>query len=1014
MQSFTRFFVERWQLTLILFLMLFALGVQSVLSIPKSEDPIVRFPFVGVTVVLPGADAEQMERLVAIPIEEALGGLQDVDEISSTSQAGLSSISIGFTYGSDPEKKYDEVVRELNVVRANLPQGVTLVRADRADPAQTNILQMALVSEGAPMRRMEAYARELRDAIARAPGVQASEIWGVPPAEVRIVADLDRLAAYGIDLSALAQALRREGADNPIGAIETSGRRLNVEATGPFDSLDEIRRTTLRVANGSVLTIGDVADVRWDNAERAHITRYNGERALFITARAKLGGTIFDVMSAVGREVDAFERRLPGEIRLERGFDQSLTVAQRLGSLSRDFVIAIGLVLITLLPLGLRASMVVMVSIPASFAIGVVALNQLGYSLNQLSIAGFVLALGLLVDDSIVVTENIARHLRSGLSPKDAAIEGVKEINVAVLGCTATLLLAFLPLLNLPESAGDFTRSLPMAVVCVITASLLVSLTIIPFLASRFLPRTAHANPAFDAVMGGIHGVYRPVLHAALGAPRRTVAIGLAACFASLALVPQLGFSLFPANDSPYFMVEVETPRGASVEETDRAVLYADRALAETEGVVWRFANTGRGNPRVYYNEIPSEQASHVGGVYARFDRWEASSGEGRLEELRKRLAAYPAARFRVKRFLNGPPIEAAIAVRISGQNLSVLEEIAADVAATIAAAEGVRNVDNPLADRLIDLDLNVDAEAAALRGIPAGAIDDVLRIVMSGERVASFRDPAGDAYPVMLRADDTPLFDIDGLTKVNVTAYDGRPVPVRELLDPSPGAGPARISRYDRERTVTVTADVAPGLLAADVTRSVAQGLSALSLPEGYALSLGGEAEAQAESFGGLGPAIVIACFGVLAVLLLEFGSFAAAGIVAFVIPFGVMGGLIALYLGGESLSYTSIIGFIALVGIEIKNSILLVEFANQQREKGVPLKEAIERAGEVRFLPVLLTSLTAIGGLIPLVLERSPLYSPLAMVIIGGLISSTLLARIVTPPMYLLLAPRDPRPAA
>ena len=1009
MKAFTRFFVDRWQFTLILFFMLFGLGIQSVMAIPKSEDPIVSFPGVGVFVVLPGADAEQMERVVAIPIETALNGLEDVDEIQSTSQAGLASIGVSFIYGSDPEKKYDEVVRELNVIRASLPEGITLLRANRQNPAQTNIVQMALVSETASYRRMEAYARELRDAVERANGVQQAEIWGVPASEVRITPDMDKLANFRLPLTALTEAVQREGADIPIGAVESSGRRFNVEATGPFDSLDEIRDIVLRSDGGSAITLGDVAQVEWTNDEQAVRTRFNGQRALFVTARAKLGATIFDVMSNVRFQVDKFAPRLPPEIKLERGFDQSETVAYRLSSLGRDFAIAIALVLLTLLPLGFRASLVVMVSIPASFAIGVIALDLMGYSLNQLSIAGFVLALGLLVDDSIVVTENISRHLRSGLSPRDAAIAGVDEINVAVLGCTATLLFAFVPLLNLPEAAGDFTRSLPMAVVCTIAASLFVALTVIPFLASRMLPRNSHSNVFLDVVMGAIHAIYRPILKVALGMPRLTVVAGLALFAASLTLVPRLGFSLFPENDSPYFMVEVELPQGVSVEETDKAVMFADSVLAKHDEFTWRFANSGRGNPQVYYNEIPSEQASNVGGIYARFDKWESKEGNALLEELRAELATYPGVRFNVKRFLNGPPIEAPIAIRIQGADIEVLSGIAADVERAMAGAEGIRNITNPLAERLLDLDLNINTEAAALRGVPAGAMDQTLRIAIGGARVASFRDPVGDAYPVIVRAPRADRMSIADLDRLYIWTGDGSAAPLSEFAEPGISSGPARISRFQRERTVTITAFTQPGYLTNVVTANVEERLAGITLPAGYSWNVGGEAEAQSRSFGGMGPAILIALFGVMAVLLLEFGSFATAGVVAFVIPFGIMGGLVALYLGGQSLSYTSIIGFIALIGIEIKNSILLVEFANQERERGTPLREAIEKAGEVRFLPVLLTSLTAIGGLTPLVLENSPLYSPLAMVIIGGLISSTLIARIVTPPMYLLLAPRD-----
>ncbi len=1011
MQAITRFFVDRWQFTAILFALLIALGLGAIASIPKSEDPIVEFPGAAIAVVLPGADAEQMERLVAIPIEDALNGIEDIREIRSSSRAGLAVVAVEFNWGVDPEDKFGEVIRELNVVRPSLPDGVVEIRPRRFNPAQTSVVEVALTSPDASFRQLEAYAKALRDSLERAPGIQQADVWGAPPAEVRVAADLDRLAAYHLPLSAIAEALQREGVDAPIGAVEAGGRRFNVQASGSFNSLEEIQNVVLRASNGSVVHVGDVAEVSWANDERAHITRYNGQRAVLVSARARLGEDIFPVLDAVQQRIDSFASTLPANITLERGFNQSETVRLRLGQLARDFAIAIFLVMITLLPLGFRPAAVVMVSIPLSLAIGVAAMNWLGFSLNQLSIAGFVLALGLLVDDSIVVTENISRRLREGLQPREAAIAGVEEINVAVIGCTATLLLAFLPIMALPEGAGAFTRSLPVAVVVTITASLFVALTIIPFLASRWLPRESvgKSNPLLDTVMGAIHGVYRPALHVALNHPRTTVIAGLTAFVLSLGLVPHLGFSLFPENDSPYFLVDVETPQGSSVQETDRAVQYVERVLAEYPQIEWRFANAGRGNPQIFYNEIPPEQISNVGQVYARFGEWHRTAGMRTIEEIRGKLDNYAGARINLRRFNNGPPIEAPIAVRISGPDLAAIGEIAGEVERIVRDTPGTRDVSNPAAERLLDLDLNINEAEAALRGVPAGATDQALRIAVAGMPVAQFRDPTGDAFPVVLRAPREGAMPVSQLERLYVWNGQGGALPLSEITQPRLESGPASIDRHQRERTATVRAYTQTGYLTSAVTGDVAQRLEALRLPPGYSVSFGGQAEAQRRSFSGLGPAIMVAIFGILAVLLLEFGSFAVTAVVAFVIPFGIMGGLIALWLGGESLSFTAIIGFIALIGIEIKNSILLVEFANQMRARGAPLMEAIERAGEVRFLPVLLTSATAIGGMTPLLFEDSPLFSPIAMVLIGGLISSTLIARIVTPAMYLLLAPKD-----
>ncbi|MBU6373584.1 MAG: efflux RND transporter permease subunit [Alphaproteobacteria bacterium] len=1012
-RAVTRFFVDRWQFTIVLFALLIMLGYSAVLSIPKAEDPIAKFPGVSVTVVLPGADAGQMEKLVAIPLESAVNKLEDVRKIESTSGAGVATISVEFVWGTDPERAYDQVVREVNVVRPTLPDGVIAVDLRKFNPAEAAVVQLALVSETANIRTLEALAKDLRDQIERAPGVQQAQVWGAPGAEVQVSVDLDKLAAYKIPPGLVADALRREGSDAPIGAVEAGARRFNVEASGPFDSLEEIRATAIRAGDGRVVRVGDVATVAWGNEEQRHITRFNGQRALFVTAKGKLGEDVFNLKSSIDVEVADFEARLPAGVKLERGFDQSRTVKERLGKLGRDFAIAILLVLVTLLPLGFRASLIVMVSIPLSLAIGVVAVQALGYSMNQLSIAGFVLALGLLVDDSIVVTENIARRLREGLPPRDAALAGVNEIDVAVIGCTAALLFAFLPLLNLPEGAGEFTRSLPVAVTVTIAASLVVALTIIPFLASRLLPRSAagHSNFFLDAVMGAIHRTYNPVLHWALERPRQTVIVALAVALASFALVPRIGFSLFPQNDSPYFMIDAELPRGVSVAETDKAIRFAESVLRKHDEVEWYFSNAGRGNPQIYYNVIPQQTQPNVGAIYASFKKWEPGVTTETVKKIRAELATYPGARLDLRRFENGPPIEAPIAVRVQGKDLAALDDLARRVEAIVRDTPGVRDVRNPLAARQVDLDLNVDADKSALLGVTAGAADDALRIAIGGVPVAQFRDPTGDAYPVRVRlATATDVPSADDVRRLYVWTQSGAAIPLAEIAAPTFSSGPATIERLDKERVVTITAYTKDGFLTSRVTQDVAGRLAALDLPPGYKVTFGGQAEASARSFSGLGAAVLVAVFGVLAVLLLEFGTFAMMTTVAFVIPFGVMGGLVALFISGESLSFVAIIGFVALIGIEIKNSILLVDFANKLRETGVPKREAVERAGEIRFLPVLLTSATAIGGLTPLVLEKSPLYSPLAIVIIGGLISSTLLARIVTPAMYLLLAPKDP----
>lgn len=1003
------FAVRQWQFTLVVFAMLAAMGISALLSIPRAEDPNFPTPIVSVIAVLPGADPLDMEKLVTDPIEDAVSALDDIDKIESKSRDGVASITVHFEWSSDTERKYDQVVREINAIRATLPEGLVRLDIKKIETSMTNFVQVALVSDTAPARELEERARVLKDMLDRVDGVRETEVWGEPRTEVRVALDLGRLAALGLPASTVADALKAEGASVPIGSIHAGARRFNVKATGDFKTLDDVANTVITSHSGTIVKVSDVAEVSWSADEPTHVTRYNGRPAVYVTANQKDGQNIFEMRDAIYVLLDQFESELPPNIKLERGFDQSVSVTHRLSNLFRDFAIALGLVLITLLPLGFRASIVVMLSIPLSLAIGVSILKMTGFSLNQLSIAGFVLALGLLVDDSIVVTENIARHLREGMDRTKAAISGTSQIAVAVLGCTATLMLAFVPLLFLPEGAGKFIRSLPVSVLYTVGASLFVSLTIIPFLASRILSR--HENPEGNAllrgIMKGIHTVYRPLLHVALGRPLITCIIAAGLFAGSIMLVPRIGFSLFPPADSRQFVMDVDLPDGSPLAETDAAVRYAEREVAATPGVRWVMSNAGHGNPRIFYNIIPREDDPTHGALFVELDHWDSRTSPAVIDDLRARLDRYPGSQMVVRIFQNGPPIEAPVAMRLTGPNIETLKTLAAETTRIIESVPGTRDVVNPLRLDRTDLNLGIDTAKAGVLGVPAGAVDRTVRLALAGEQVANFREDDGDDYPVVVRAPLGSRHELDALGTIYVPTATGA-TPLASVTSPHFEAGPARIDRFDRERSVTITAFTQTGFNTERVTAQIQQELKALLLPPGYRLALGGEAEARQKSFAGLSNAILVAVFGILAVLILEFRSFASTAVVAGVIPLGVIGGILALYLTGYTLSFTAVVGFIALIGIEIKNSILLVDFTTQLRRQGVALKDAIEQAGEIRFLPVLLTSMTAVGGLMPLAVEGSGLYSPLAIVIIGGLVTSTFLSRLVTPAMYLLLAPK------
>lgn len=1004
------FAVLRWQFTTVVFLLLVALGAYAFSAIPRQEDPTFPIPLTTIIIVYPGTDPVDVERLAVDPIEDALSELDDVQDIRSTSESGLAVIRVQFDWTVDPERKYDEVVREVNALRGSLPEGIASITFRKANPGLVNIVQAALVSEHADARTLKRLADDLERSVNSVPGVRRAETWGYPEPEIRASIDLARLGAQGLDLATVSDAVSGEGQSIPGGAVDAGLRRYTVQATGDYGSLEEVGDTIIALRDERPVRLGDVADVRWSTEEPLYLARFDGQRAAFITASMKDGYNIFDVQRGIQARFVEFRKTLPPGVRLEVGFEQARNVQDRLGHLARDFAIALGLVLITLLPLGLRPAGLVMLAIPLSLAIGMAGLWALGYSLNQISIAGFVVALGLLVDDAIVVVENIARHLRGGATRVQAAIRGTGQIALAVCGCTAVLVLAFLPLLNLPEGAGKFTRGLPLAVVLTVIASLFVALTIIPFLASRFLPREERPEGSrlLRAVEGGIHRFYAPVMHRALAAPRLTLLVGGLLVAGSLALAPAIGFSLFPAADKPQFLVTVRAAPGSSLAATDRALTFVDDTLANTPGVRHRMANLGRGNPQIYYNLFPAETTPTVAEQFVILDEWHQQRSTALLEKLRKTFDGYPEAQITVQAFQNGPPIDAPIAVRILGPELDVLSRLAREAEVLIRAVPGVRDVRNPLRLPKVDLDLDFDLGKAGLLGVSSLDIDRTVRLAIAGAPVATFRDERSDAYPIRLRlsmdAHPTPAV-FDELYFSSRTS--GASIPFRQLARPRFDSGPTEVRRLDRERMAGVTANIADGFVSGRVTADVYQALQALQLPSGYRIEAGGEAEATSRSLGGLGTSIIIASFGILAVLVLEFGSFRSVLIVASVIPFGFLGAVVALWLTGNPMSYMAIIGLVALVGVETKNSILLVDFTNQLRREGMPLRPAIEQAGEQRFLPVLLTSVTAIGALTPLALGGSALYGPLAIVMIGGLVSSTLFARVVTPVMYQLFPP-------
>lgn len=1003
--------VKNYQFTLVIFMMIIALGVTTILNMPRSEDPEMHSPTYSVVVVYPGTSPKDMEELIVDPLEKEIHGLENILRIRTSISDGLAVLRVDYKYNSNVDDKYQEMVRVVNNKRRDLPDNID-IEVRKFQPSDVNIMQVALISENAPRDRLKFYAEKLQDELEKLTPLKKVEIFGLPDQQVRAELDLEKMAQMNLPLNNVISSLQNETLSIPGGSIEAGNRSFNIKTSGNFHSMDEIRNTIVYTSNGRNVYLKDIAKVYYGYADETYHTRLNGFRSVFVAAAQKEGENISKTQQLYKPVLEAFRKTLPANIDMVEHFDQADNVNRRLGSLGMDFLIAIGLVAITLLPLGFRQAVIVMISIPLSLAIGIVLLQLFGYNLNQLSIVGLVVALGLLVDDSIVVVENIERWMLEGHSALEATLKATKQIGLAVVGCTVTLIIAFMPLVFMPEGAGDFIRGLPMAVIFCVLASMVVSLTIIPFLTSKLLkPHTGH--PDGNIFMRGlkklIHGSYARLLDKALQRPVLTLVATLLIFGGSLVVFNLIGFSLFPASEKPQFLVNITAPPQSSIGYTNSIARQIEQALQQEKAVRYFATNVGKGNPRIYYNVVQENERSDFAQIFVQLQPdTDQRTKAAVMEKFRKAWTPYPGAKVEVKNFEQGPPVVAPVEVRLFGDNLDTLRRLAAHVEQMLQQTPGTMYIDNPVDLLKSDIRVAIQPEKAQQLGVPFVQVDRTVRLAVAGLSLGKYTDHNSNDYEILLtRArDGRPTLDV--FNNLYVNNLQGQAIPLSQVAELKMETSPVNINHQEKRRVVSVKAFVKDGFLVSRVIGDVTGKMDAMHLPVGYSYEMGGEVESAKQSFGGFQSVILVTVFLFIAVLILEFRTFKSTLIILSVIPLGIVGAALALWLTGNTLSFVAIIGLIALAGIEVKNTILLVDFTNQLRAQGKSLDEAIREAGEVRFLPIILTSLTAIGGLIPIAASSNPLISPLAIVLIGGLISSTLLSRLVTPVVYKLIPPK------
>lgn len=1012
MKAFIQFFVEKKQFTYIVIAGLLILGINSLLTMPRGEEPDMNFPIYSVAVIMPGATPTELQDQVIKPIEDAFYEMDGIKEIKASAASGLAYIGLRYDFSTDRDEKYQEIIREMERLRSGeLPQNIAQILIKRTRTTDVNIYQIALLSETASYADLEYHSTELKNRLKKVGGIKTVEMWGYPRQEVKVELNINKLSEYNIPVSSVFTALKRDSYTLPAGNVVSGNTAFNVNSGDTYESVEEIANTVIHVANQQIIRLKDIADISKDYEEEKHIVRLNGTRAVLVTASLKAGYNILAVADAAQAIIDDYAKVLPANIELNKHFDQSESVSSRLNQLLHDFIIAILLVSITLLPLGFRSTAVVMISIPLSLSIGVFLLSILGCSLNQFSIVGLILALGILVDDAIVINENIERSLRSGLPLRKAIIESTGQIALAVMGVTTMIILAFIPILFMPEVSGEFMRSLPLAVITAVAASLFVSLAIVPFISDKLLKEKVNpeGNIFLRGLHKGIHWSYGKVMEKSLRHPKWATLIVAVITIAGFSVAGSMGFSLFPKTDKPQFHVNIETAPNASLDETDKVCRKVEDILSNQPGVKYYTSNVGKGNPQVYYNVYQQDERLNFANIFVQCEDADVKHKTAIIDSLRRQFLKIPEAKVQLLEFEQGPPLEAPVAIRIFGDNLDTLRKYSLKVEEIIKSIDAAMYVNNSIAISNTGLKVEINKEKASLLGVRNEDVDKAVRMAITGSKAGEIQlDRVERKSPINILLPKGRFQQMNIFDKIYVPTAKRNAVPLTSIADIAFEKNPNSITRLNKDLYTTVTAYAQEGYLYSQLNKDVVAKLQSLKLPAGYTWKAAGETENQQRSFSGFGAILLFTLFAFVAALILEFKSFKSCLIVLSVIPLGFMGGILALFITGSPLSFISIIGFIALVGIELKNSILMVDYTNYLRKEGMPLDTAVATAGEVRFIPIFLTTMTAVASMIPLIIQGSPLYRPLALVIVGGLISSLLLSRILTPVLYKLLPPK------
>lgn len=1008
------------QVTLSVLFLCFAFGIYSLLFMSRREDPKITVGTGLVIAYYPGASSTQVEEQVTKKLEQYLFKFDEVKKASTTSssQDGKVVITVELTdeaNSGNPDVFWSKLRHELLIAKQlDLPQGVIgpIVNSDFGD---TEAMILAISGKDIPYSQLDVYAGLLEDKLREIPAVSKVKRAGNLSEQITVEISDAKIAQYGITLQDVMKVLQSQNNIYATGNLDVNAMQVPLYTKGYYNTQEELSNQIIGASkNGSVVRLKDIATLKRTYAEETSKIKVNQDNAMIVTIQMKAGNNIVKFGEEVNKVLAKYKTQIPESVKLTTLADQPEIVDVNISHFIREFILAIiSVVLVVILMLPFRIALVSAMAIPMTVALTLGLMNFFGIELHQVSLAGLIVVLGMVVDDAIVVADNYVELLDRGVKRWEAAWRSASDLIVPILVATVTIIFAFLPMAFLSGPIGEFIRGLPITVTIALTASFVVALFFTPFLCYTFIKKGLHDPNATNkkaSLLDKMQVGYNAILDICVKFPKSTVLLSLIPIVLSVFIYKNgIKQKFFPTAERNQFVLELWMPTGTNFKTTEKAITKLENLLKGDERIVNYSSFIGNSAPRFYYNFSPEFPVTNYGQIL--INTTDNHTAESLALDLSKKIAdAVPEGAPQVRLMQQGKPLKAPVEVSISGDDISFLKTIANQVDSIMRNTYGAGYIRNDFAEDYYGFDIQLKPEAERL-GFTTESIAKSVYAGFAGAPITTIRE-GSNPVKVMLRLNENERNSTEDINKYYlVSPVTGAKIPLEQVATIVPVWQPGKIMHSNGVRTLTVQAETQANMLPSEFLKAIQPQISALELPIGYEISYGGELKNQRETLPNMIVALSISLVLIFLVLLFQFKTLKESLIIMATIPLSLFGAVFGLYITGNNFGFTAFVGIISLSGVVVRNAIILIDHIHELvKHEGMDLRAATIESGKRRLRPIFLTAMAAAIGVLPMIISASPMWSPLASVIAVGVVWSMFMALLTVPALYLLwVVPKD-----